>query len=60
MSDRRIYDTLSRIGKFFQPLLSEDTDWMKIPIWSKTRLFPKIAKTSFHDYWKKNENITNR
>jgi L-lactate dehydrogenase complex protein LldF len=50
-----LYNLCSRVGKFFQPLITTEKGWINVPIISKTRMMPRIAETSFHEYWKKNE-----
>lgn len=43
----------SWIGKNFQFLFVKN-NYLKIPFYKKSKLYPRIAKQTFHDWWKNN------
>lgn len=43
----------SWIGKKFQFLFVKN-NYLKIPFYKKSKLYPRIAKQTFHDWWKNN------
>jgi hypothetical protein len=52
MTHPRIYLMLARIGGIFLPLLPKVGPLGK---WASQREVPKLAKTSFHQWWKARE-----
>ena len=53
MVNSGLYRFGSLIGKKFQFLFVKN-NYLKIPFYKKSKLYPKIAKQTFHDWWKNN------
>ncbi len=47
-----LYRIASTLLRFLQPLLLEDRNSIRVPIWSASKKFPKLADKSFHELWK--------
>jgi L-lactate dehydrogenase complex protein LldF len=47
-----LYSMVSMLLRFLQPLLSEDRNSIRVPVWSESKKFPKLAEKLFHDFWK--------
>lgn len=52
-----LYSTVSTLLRFLQPLLVEDRDSVRVPIWSEYKKFPKLADKSFHELLKKEQRV---
>lgn len=50
-----LYSLVSMLLRFLQPLLLEDRDSIRVPIWSESKKFPKLADKSFHELWKEEQ-----
>jgi L-lactate dehydrogenase complex protein LldF len=52
MLSLKLYNFSSKIGRFFQPIISYRGKYLRMPMWGRKRVFPKLAKRSFHQMWK--------
>jgi L-lactate dehydrogenase complex protein LldF len=55
MSHPPIYRFITKLGRLFQPLhpLVNGTMFDPLLAWTRTRAFPKLAPSSFHEQWRK-------
>lgn len=55
MSSVRLYNFLAKMGRMFQPLITSEKRGLKVPVWSRSKTFPKLAEKSFREYWMENK-----
>ncbi|MEK6571438.1 MAG: LutB/LldF family L-lactate oxidation iron-sulfur protein [Bacteroidota bacterium] len=51
MKSAALYQFTSRIGRLLQPVLPKKNSSLRVPPWSKSRDFPRLAPKTFRDLW---------
>jgi L-lactate dehydrogenase complex protein LldF len=50
---RFVFDLAGRLGRIFSPLFRDErVDGLRLPVWSRERVFPSLPKQSFKQLWK--------
>lgn len=55
MSNVKFYAASTRLARFLQPLFSSGSSSLKVPRWTRSRDFPKLAAKPFRVLWKEIE-----
>jgi L-lactate dehydrogenase complex protein LldF len=56
MRSSRLYGASYKLARFFQPLLLDRGTFLRVPIWSRSRDFPRLARKSFKEIWSETMN----
>jgi L-lactate dehydrogenase complex protein LldF len=56
MTHPGLYRMATALGAIFMPMLRDSAGSYRIPVWSRSREFPDLARRTFSDLWKERQN----